>query len=226
MPWPCGHFFINLIQKCLWAPPMTDLKAWKCGFKQCDCGEILVSFIFFVLGGIFSDFPQRTCIASVIWREKKNQHGVIKNRVVKWMIVCQKKFTSFPVSSMWVHATKWVQCSLLISRDQLSVIAHLKSKYQWEAETGELYLMEQHLRKSFGRWEEGRVSSYRDAVAYLMGDSELPIATMCQHRLSGLWALNLILGTVSEKKTYKSWSVSTGTTKLIRGWETGTMNKR
>lgn len=160
-----------------------------------DPGE----FYFLCTWWNFFRFPTKNMYCLCNLKGKKNQHGVIKSRVVKWMIVCQKKFTSFPVSSMWVHATKWVRCSLLISRDQLSVIAHLKSKYQREAETGELYLMEQHLRKSFGRWEEGRVSSYRDVVAYLMGDSELPIATMCQHRLSGLWALSLILGPASEK---------------------------
>lgn len=59
-----------------------------------------------------------------------------------------------------------------------------------------------------------------------MGDTTLSIATMSQCRLSGLWALNLILGPASEKKSINLGVMSTGTTKLIQGWETGTMNKR
>lgn len=65
-----------------------------------------------------------------------------------------QKFTSFSVSSMWVCATKCVQCSLLNPKDRLSVIANLKANYQQEAKTVELYHLEPHLRKSFGRWEE------------------------------------------------------------------------
>lgn len=59
------------------------------------------------------------------------------------------------LSRMWVHAAKWVHCSPRIPRDQFSVIAHLEADYQQEAVTVELYLMELHLRKSFGRERRG-----------------------------------------------------------------------
>lgn len=63
------------------------------------------------------------------------------------------------VSSIWVHATKWVHWALLIPRDQRNVIANLKANYQQEAEIVQLYLTELHLRKSFGRREGNGVSS-------------------------------------------------------------------
>lgn len=105
---------------------------------------------------VFSRSPTKNMNCLCNLKEKMSTWG-IENMAVKWMIVSQKMFTSFCFSSMWVHATNWVQCSLLIPRDQLSVIANLIARYQQEAKTVELCLMELHLRKSFGR--ERRVRS-------------------------------------------------------------------
>lgn len=154
-PCPYGHFCPNLILKHLWTPPLTDTKPGNAVLNN----VIVVAlwwFYFSLSLVVFSRSPTKNmnCLCNI--KKKKSTWG-IENMAVKWMIVCQKKFTSFCFSSMWVHATNRVQCSLLIPRDQLSVIANLIARYRQEAETVELYLMELHLRKSFGR--ERRVRS-------------------------------------------------------------------
>lgn len=64
-------------------------------------------FIFYVFGGIFSDFPQITCIVCNLKKPKnKKPTQGIKNRVVKWVVVCQRNFISFFVSSICAHETK------------------------------------------------------------------------------------------------------------------------
>lgn len=92
-------------------------------------------FYFLYTWWYFSDFPQRTCIVSVIWKKKKINTGYEKYGGKMGGCVPEKTLHSFFVSRICVHATKWVQWALFIPRDQLSVIANLKENYQQEAET-------------------------------------------------------------------------------------------
>lgn len=95
IPRPCGHLLTYLIHKCLWAPPLTDLTIglwWDSG-----------GFYFLYTWWYVPDFPQRTYIASEIWK-KENDESTRDFKIagwgVKWVTVCWKKLTSFSSFSM------------------------------------------------------------------------------------------------------------------------------
>lgn len=82
IPRPCGRSLTYLIHKCLWAPPLTDLTIglwWDSG-----------GFYFLYTWWFVPDFPQRTYIASVIWKKENNEStGDFKiGGGVKWVTVC------------------------------------------------------------------------------------------------------------------------------------------
>lgn len=131
---PTGGLSSYTSTKSAFGPSQWLSQSLEMWFKQCDCGGIQVIFIFFVFGGIFQ-ISHKEHALSVIWKKKKKSTQGIKNRVVKWVVVCQRNLISFFVSSICANETKWVQWALLIPRDQLSVIANLKANYQQETET-------------------------------------------------------------------------------------------
>lgn len=76
-PWPSGHFFIYLIQKCLWAQTMTDLKPGNvvlnnvivAGFRWFLFSLYLVVFFRFFTKNMY-------CLCNL--KKKKDQHRIWK----------------------------------------------------------------------------------------------------------------------------------------------------
>lgn len=76
-PWPSGHFFTNLIQKCLWAPPLTDAT-----HRNVDLNNVTVAgsrwFLFSLyLVVFFFRFPAKNMPHNHKIK-KRRQHGALK----------------------------------------------------------------------------------------------------------------------------------------------------
>ena len=133
----CGPFFIHINQKCLWAQPMTDSKPGNVVLNN----VIVVGFKWFLFSlylVVFFRFPTKNMHYLCNLKKKKSTQG-IKDRVVKWVTVCQRNFTSFFVSSICTHATNefnGLSLSLEISSVLLLIWKQITSRKQRQLSHG------------------------------------------------------------------------------------------